>query len=175
MQLADSLDLAWSTVKVNKLRTGITVAIIALGIMALMVIITSIEAMNQSLRESFSTMGANAFSVRYKGRNFFMGGSNRKAVNKTTKNNLKLRKSSIDRPITYEDAIAFKKQFDFPATVSVSLRGGFSETVQYITRAKTYKTNPNVVMQGGDENYLELNGYKLEAGRNFSEDRKSVV
>jgi putative ABC transport system permease protein len=33
-------------VRVNKLRTGITVAIIALGIMALIGIITAIEAMN---------------------------------------------------------------------------------------------------------------------------------
>ena len=57
MKMADSISLAWNTVKVNKLRTGITVSIIALGIMALIGIITAIEAMNQSLRESFSTMG----------------------------------------------------------------------------------------------------------------------
>ena len=35
MQLSDSLSLAFRTVKSNKLRTGITVTIIALGIMAL--------------------------------------------------------------------------------------------------------------------------------------------
>lgn len=167
MQLADSLELAWTTVRVNKLRTGITVTIIALGIMALIGIITAIQAMNQSLRESFSTMGANAFSIRYKSRNFFMGGDRK--VNKTTKSNLKQRKSNIDRVITYEDAIAFKQRFVYPAAVSISLRGGFSETVENITPAKTYKTNPNVVMQGGDENYLDLNGYKLEAGRNFTD------
>ena len=55
----DSLSLAWRTVRSNKLRTGITVAIIAFGIMALIGIITAIEAMNQSLKESFSSMGAN--------------------------------------------------------------------------------------------------------------------
>jgi putative ABC transport system permease protein len=168
MQLGDSLELAWSTVRVNKLRTGITVTIIALGIMALIGIITAIQAMNQSLRESFSTMGANAFSIRYKSRDFFMGG--RQTVTKTTKTNLKERKSNIGRVITYEDAIAFKQQFDYPATVSISLRGGFAETVENITSRQTFKTNPNVVMQGGDENYLELNGYKLEAGRNFTDN-----
>src|SRR5690606_31196586 len=31
------------------------------------------------------------------------------------------------------------------------------------------KTNPNVSVIGGDENYLMLEGYDLEAGRNFSE------
>jgi putative ABC transport system permease protein len=167
MQLADSLELAWNTVRVNKLRTGITVTIIALGIMALIGIITAIQAMNQSLRESFSTMGANAFSIRFKSRDFFMGG--RRQVTKTTKSSLKQRKSNIGRVITYEEALAFKNQFKYPALVSMSLRGGFSETVQFITPQKAHKTNPNVSLQGGDENYLELNGYKLETGHNFTD------
>jgi putative ABC transport system permease protein len=41
--------------------------------------------------------------------------------------------------------------------------------VQYIAKDKAYKTNPNVNIMGGDENYLELNGYKIEIGRNFSD------
>ena len=66
MTATDSFQLAFRTVRGNKLRTGITVAIIAFGIMALIGIITSIQAMNQSLKESFSSMGANSFSIRYK-------------------------------------------------------------------------------------------------------------
>ena len=38
MTLQDSFVLAWRTVKSNKLRTGITVAIIAFGIMALIMV-----------------------------------------------------------------------------------------------------------------------------------------
>ena len=49
----DSISLAFRTVRSNKLRTGITVAIIAFGIMALIGIITAIASMNQSLSESF--------------------------------------------------------------------------------------------------------------------------
>ena len=56
MTVVDSFQLAFRTVKGNKLRTGITVAIIAFGIMALIGIITAIQAMNQSLKESFSSM-----------------------------------------------------------------------------------------------------------------------
>ena len=81
MQTSDTLSLAFKTVKSNKLRTGITVAIIAFGIMALIGIITAIEAMNQSLTESFSTMGANAFSIRFKDKQIHMGRNNK--VNKT--------------------------------------------------------------------------------------------
>ena len=64
MKTADSIALSYNTIKSNRLRTVITVIIIALGIMALIAIITAVEAVNQSLTQSFSTMGANAFSIR---------------------------------------------------------------------------------------------------------------
>ena len=169
MRWTDLIHLAWTTIRSNKLRTGITVAIIALGIMALIGIITAIQAMNQSLRESFSTMGANSFSIRYRERNFF-GGGNRREVEKTKKGTERReRKSNQGRVITYREALVFKQQFKFPAVVSMSIRGGFSETVQYITEGRVDKTNPNISMLGGDENYLALNGYKLAAGRNMSD------
>ena len=93
MQLKDSLSLAFRTVKSNKLRTGITVAIIAFGIMALIGIITAIASMNQSLSESFSTMGANSFSIRYNDRMIRMGGGGSE-VKKTNQNRLKEKKSN---------------------------------------------------------------------------------
>ena len=93
MTTLDSLSLAWRTVRSNKLRTGITVAIIAFGIMALIGIITAIEAMNQSLKESFSSMGANAFSIRYKESRARFGGNGNGDLKKT-KRGLKEKKST---------------------------------------------------------------------------------
>src|SRR5258707_12394363 len=66
MNLLDTISLSFRTIRSNKLRTGITVAIIALGIASLIGIRTAIEAMTQKFTESFSAMGANGFSVRYK-------------------------------------------------------------------------------------------------------------
>src|SRR4029079_4599449 len=114
MKISDVLSLAYRSVRSNKLRTGITITIIAFGIMALIGIITAIEAMNQSLAESFSTMGANAFSIRFKERNVRMGDDNRD-VKKTTKNALKEKKSNSGKIITYEQAKAFASRFSFPA------------------------------------------------------------
>ena len=74
MNFLDVFSLAYRTVRSNKLRTGLTVAIIAFGIMALVGIITAIKAMNQKFSESFSTMGANAFTIRFKERNIRFGG-----------------------------------------------------------------------------------------------------
>ena len=73
MKLRDVLSLAFRTVRSNKLRTGITVAIIAFGIMALVGINTAIDAMKQKFTESFASMGANGFTIHYKEYNFFGG------------------------------------------------------------------------------------------------------
>lgn len=162
MKFADIFSLAWRTVRGNRLRTGITVAIIAFGIMALVGIITAIEAMNNSLRDSFSTMGANAFSLRYKERKFRMGGGD--AVRQSDTRSRKERKSNTGKIITYEEARSFKEQYEFPAKVSIGLNGARSQTVLFGNK----KTNPTVSINGGDENYLQLNGYEIGYGRNFN-------
>ena len=165
MNISDILAIAWRTVRSNKLRTGITVSIIAFGIMALVGIITAIEAMNDSLRDSFSTMGANAFSLRYKERFVRMGGPRQNEVKQTdTRVVRKERKSNTGKVITYAQARAFKDRYAYPAKVSIGLNGGRSQTVVY----GNVKTNPTVSINGGDENYLELNGYSIEYGRNFN-------
>jgi len=164
MTTLDSFTLAWRTVRSNKLRTGITVAIIAFGIMALIGIITAIEAMNQSLKESFSSMGANAFSIRYKDSRVRMGGGRNNNVTKT-KRGLREKKSKLDKPIRKEEAEFFKKNFVYPgAQVSIYRRGPGSQEVHYGDK----KTNPQITLMGGDENYLPVNGYSIELGRNLN-------
>jgi putative ABC transport system permease protein len=161
MKLLDTLILALNTVRSHRLRTGITVAIIAFGIMALVGIITAIEAMNASLRESFSTMGANAFSIRFKERRIQFG---RGEVKKTDKRVRKEKKSNEGKIITFEQAKMFKQRYDYPASVSIGLNGPRNQTVFY----DNIKTNPTVTLNGGDENYLLLNGYEVEYGRALS-------
>jgi len=165
MTIQDSFVLAWRTVKGNKLRTGITVAIIAFGIMALIGIITAISAMNQSLKENFSFMGANAFSVRYKEINARMGGPNNDDEFAKSKKGQKEKKSNLGKPIRVEEATYFKDHFGFSrAVVSISRRGSGNNELHY----KDKKTNPQVSLMGGDENYLAVNGYSLTAGRNLN-------
>lgn len=164
MTTLDSLSLAWRTVRSNKLRTGITVAIIAFGIMALIGIITAIEAMNQSLRESFSFMGANAFSIRFKESNVHMGGGRNNDFSKTTRGK-KEKKSNLGKPIKIEEAEIFKANFRYPGAVTaIYRRGPGQQEIHYLEK----KTNPNNVIMGGDENYLNVNGYTLLLGRNIN-------
>lgn len=164
MNFRDVLSLAFRTVRANKLRTGLTVAIIAFGIMALVGIITAIKAMNQKFTESFSTMGANAFTIRFKERNIRFGGGGNSDVKLSKKGSRKEKKSNLDKKITLDEAELFVNRFGFPATKSISVFGNRSNIVSHEAR----KTSPNVTMFGGDDNYLLLNGFSLAFGRNLN-------
>ncbi len=162
MTSLDSFTLAWRTVRSNKLRTGITVAIIAFGIMALIGIITAIEAMNQSLKESFSSMGANAFNIRFKESRV---GFNRNDDFTKTKRGLKQKKSNLGKPIRKEEAEFFKANFNFPGSqISIYRRGPGGQELHYEDK----KTNPQITVWGGDENYIAVNGYSINLGRNLN-------
>src|SRR5215203_5290961 len=163
MNISDVFSLAFRTVRGNKLRTGITVAIIAFGIMALVGIITAIKAMNQKLTESFSTMGANGFVIRYKERNIRFGGHG-PSMKLSKKGKKKEKTSNLDKRIQEEEADQFAKYYKFPGSVGISCIAGRNFTVFFETK----KTTPNVFLFGADENYLDLNGFAMKAGRNFS-------
>ncbi len=120
MNTSDIFSLASRTVRGNKLRTGITVAIIAFGIMALIGIITAIQAMSQKFTESFSTMGANGFTIRYKERNFSIG-NNSSELTVSKKGAKKEKKSSLGKPVQIDEAEEFVKQYRFPARVGISV------------------------------------------------------
>jgi putative ABC transport system permease protein len=165
MSISDLLSLAYRTVRSNKLRTGLTVAIIAFGIMALVGIITAIKAMNQKFTESFSTMGANGFTIRFKERQIHFGGGGQSDLKVSKKGKRKEKTSSLGKPITVEQADDFRKYYTFPATTGVSVFVNRNTIVSFNTK----KTTPNVLLLGADENYLLLNGFKLSAGRNFNQ------
>src|SRR5271170_964270 len=121
MRLTDTLSLAYRTIRGNKVRTGLTVAIIAFGIMALVGINTAIEAMKQKFTESFSSMGANGFTIHYKQFNVNFNGNS--DVKKEKKGARKEKKSNTGKPITKMQAEEFKNMFDYPAKISLNMQG----------------------------------------------------
>ncbi len=160
MRTIDTLSLAYRTISGNKLRTGLTVSIIAFGIMALVGINTAIDAMKQKFTESFSAMGANGFTIHYK--NWF--NFNNDGVKSQKKTALKEKKSNSNVPITKLEAETFRDRYTFPAIVALNIPGMQDAVISVGDK----KTNPNVRVYGGDENYVELNGYTLAAGRNLN-------
>ena len=151
MSSGENFKVALQSISSNRLRTFLTALIIAIGITALVGILTSIDAMQSSLTESFSAMGSNSFSIRNRGLNIRIGSQGTQPKNYPK--------------ITYQDATFFKKELTFPALVSITVGVTNGATVKFMSE----KTNPNIGMSGSDENYLQASGLTLSAGRNFSE------
>jgi putative ABC transport system permease protein len=79
--------------------------------------------------------------------------------------NDKYRAKNFSR-ISYREAEDFKNRFNEPAWVSVSFYASNLATVKF----ESEETNPNISLQGVDENFLSVSGYEIESGRNFSAD-----
>lgn len=75
------------------------------------------------------------------------------------------KKSNIGIPISFTEAKEFKNRYTFPGTVtSIALMGASEIVASYNNK----KTNPDINIFGADENYVDLNGYSVATGRNFT-------
>lgn len=162
MSFLDNIFLAFRSVRGNLLRTILTVMIIALGIACLVGIITAVDSIRTAIYNNFASMGANGFTISSWQMHIRIGGNSNEAQKGNTRQ--KVKTSTRNLPITYREAMEFKNRFQFPALVSVSIRATGISTVYNGQK----KTNPNIPVIGGDENYLSLNGYDLLSGRNFN-------
>jgi putative ABC transport system permease protein len=147
--LKENLRISFRAIRSNRVRTVLTICIIAIGIMALVGILTAIDAIKSSLTNQFTMMGANSFTITSRGMNIQIGNS-------------KYRAKNFSR-ISYREAQEFKNRFDEGAWVSVSFNASGLSTVKYESK----ETNPNVSLTGVDENNLTVSGYEIEKGRNF--------
>ena len=102
MKLKDNIKVAFGSINDNKLRTVLTALIIAIGIMALVGILTSIDGMKKSINDNFASMGANSYSIRNRGSgSIHIGGGRAK-------------QKRFDN-ITFDQAADFKRKFKFIA------------------------------------------------------------
>jgi len=148
----ENLRVAFKSIKSNRVRAVLTMAIIAFGIMALVGILTAIDGLKSTLTEQFTMMGANSFSITSRSMRVSVGDRHYRTKNHSY--------------ISYRQAMEFKSRFNEPAWVSVSFNAsGLAEF-----RFRNNKTNPNISVIGSDEDYLTISGQELASGRNFSAD-----
>jgi putative ABC transport system permease protein len=148
----ENLRISVRAIRSNRVRAVLTICIIAFGIMALVGILTSIDAIKSSLTNQFTMMGANSFTISSRGMNIQVGNDIHRAKNYSR--------------ISYKEATEFKEKFDEPAWVSISFNASGMATLKYGSE----ETNPNIELTGVDENYLAVSGYEINTGRNFSAD-----
>ncbi len=152
MRFSDIFSLTRQSIKGNRLRSNLTIAIITIGIFALISIITIIQILEHSIVTSFSSMGTNTFTIKSQG---LRGSGRQQGRRKQSKRNPR---------ITYLQASLFKKQYDYPSQVGISVLASSNATI----KSKKKTSNPNVKVLAVDEQYLPMSGVVLEAGRNFT-------
>ena len=140
----ENLRISIRAIRSNRVRTILTICIIAFGIMALVGILTAIDSIKSSLTNQFTMMGANSFTISSWGMNIRIG-------------NKRTRTKNFSR-ISYREALEFKNRFREAAWVSISFFASSAATVKYGSE----ETNPIVRLQGVDENHLTVAGYEVE-------------
>jgi putative ABC transport system permease protein len=141
------IQMAWRSLKGQRLRAILTILIIGFGIMSLVGMLTAIDALGKVIESNFAALGTHSFTIRNRS-SWRMGGGDGKRY----------------PGISYDQARQFSRSFEFPALVSISVNA--SSTA--VLRHENKKTHPKVVVIGADVNYLKVAGYELSEGRNFT-------
>ena len=148
--LKENISIALQSIAGNRLRTALTSLIIAIGIMALVGILTAIGGIEQYTNDAFADLGANSFTLQNSRRRpQFWGWRPSK--------NLPCHHL---RPGCHD----LKNHLNLPVLSSINL----NVTGTAVAKYNNLKTNPNISVTGSDENYLATGGRKLGFGRNFS-------
>ena len=150
MNFAETLRLALSSLSANKLRSGLTMLGIAVGVFSVIGVMTVITALRTNIESGLNVLGANSFQFsKYPAINF--SDPRQRFANR--------------RDITYIHAARFKDLMRDSAEVSLQLYRG-SRRVSYLDR----RTNPNVGLIGTDENFVASRNFEISAGRNLGPD-----
>jgi putative ABC transport system permease protein len=149
MQIKESFIMALSSMRANKLRSSLTLVGIVIGLFSIIVVMTSIGAIQSSIETSLNLLGTNTFIVqKYPAIRMGMH-SWRKYRNR--------------QDITADQGIELKRRAKLPLAVGMLLeRGG--RTVKY----KDNSTNPNVSVQGINIDAMQTLNIVVEFGRGLT-------
>ena len=148
MNIVQNIREGLSSIQANLLRSVLTALIVAIGITSLVGILTAIDGIKASIGDSFSTLGANSFTVE----------------RKRSQGRRRGRTEKVYPAITYKEAMQFTAKYNIPSTVAVST---FITSIAEVKRLSK-KTDPNINVVAGNENYIYQEGLDIEKGRNFS-------
>jgi putative ABC transport system permease protein len=148
----ENIRIAFGSIKTQLLRTILTVVIIAIGITALVGILTVVTALENTVSTNFASMGANTFNInQYENTLKNRGGREREVINPI---------------ISYPEAVAFKNKYKYPFTeTSLSFTATSTAEVKYLDK----KTDPEISVLGVDEHFINNSGLETTSGRSFNQ------
>ncbi|MCC8359146.1 ABC transporter permease [Salinimicrobium sediminilitoris] len=146
----ENVRIAFFSIKSQVLRTVLTVMIIAIGITALVGILSAVAALENTITSDFASMGTNTFNLQRYDSQIRVNGGEREKVNPV---------------ISYREVKQFKDNYEYPQTkVAISFTGTSRAELKY----ESEKTDPEASVLGVNENYVSNSGLSIEEGRDFS-------
>ena len=147
----ENIRIALGSIRTQLLRTILTILIIAIGITALVGILTVVSALKNTLSTNFASMGSNTFNItQYETSTRRRGGGEIDKINPI---------------ISWPQAKEFKEHYNYPFT-QASL--SFVATSRAEVKFESEKTDPEIKVVGVDEHFLPNSGLETTLGRNFT-------
>jgi putative ABC transport system permease protein len=163
--LGEVVAMAFDTVRTNKLRSGLTVLGVVIGITSIVGMTALIRGFDQSVRNMMSAIGPNTIFIQRFGITSFASGAEIRDL--------------LKRPtLTVSDAHAIEDQSETIELVDVQLGGGGPGSQQQRVFYGKLKTKPLIVF-GTTENFAQGTRIPMLSGRFFNgtevQYRKSVA
>lgn len=146
MNIKESILLAIDSIKVNKLRSFLTLLSISIGVFAIIVAISLVKSINYTVATQMSELGDNTYMIFRIPKIQFGFHTWRKYLNR--------------KYITYRQYKEFKKNMINAVAISA-----YSNSNGHIIKSSGKETNPNVTLIGADADYFITNNINIVEGR----------
>ena len=155
MQFSEIIKMALGSLGVNKLRSGLTMFGITIGVFSVISVMTAIGALQNSIENGISFLGSNIFQFAKYPVNIDAGGNVKK-------------KYQNRRNITYKQAVRYYDLMQGEASVICLKCFG-----RYLKGQAVYngvKTPPSLTVVGTNRGFLTANAFALGYGRNLNDE-----
>jgi putative ABC transport system permease protein len=155
MQFGEIITMALSSLGVNKLRSGLTMFGITIGVFSVISVMTAIGALQYSIENGISFLGSNIFQFAKYPANVAAGGNVKK-------------KYQNRRNITYKEALHYQKLMEANAREICLKCFGYEVKGQAVYNG--VKTTPSLLVVGTNRSFLTANAFTLGYGRNLNDE-----
>ena len=153
MPFIEVLRLAFASLGANKLRSGLTMLGITIGVFSVISVMTATGALQGTVETGLSFLGSNIFQfAKYPA----IGQGGPQAASKYANR----------QNVSYEEAMVYVKLMQ-GTDAAISLK--VFDDGKRVSYGKL-RTNPNIQICGTNQNFLISNGYAIEHGRNLNEN-----
>ncbi len=148
LELRESFWMALAALRVNKLRSALTLLGIAVGVFSIIGVMTAMGVLQNAIQHGLAELGTNTFQIqKYPAMNF-------------SDPHLRFRNR---KDITYDQGVQFVSRLQNAKHIGLESWFGIKQVFY-----RNEKTNPNVSLVGETEQGFPTNNWLIQDGRTFS-------